>query len=385
VGGNRIYKNYYLKYSLERELSKFNFSPTDTTTENMITEYNDSTLENTIIVAEKIAREWLLSAPVDPTLKVHTEEDAYFKKLYQDQKVSFWTPEEIDLTEDRQQFKQLNSDEQKLVLEVLRFFAPSDLGVMANVSENFSREIQRPWARAFMGLQAGVEAIHSETYDMILRDLLGDNDTRYDHLLDPVNYPEGTRQKLEWVALYSDSKKYHFGVRNMAFNIVEGLFFSASFCIIFWLKKRGLLPGLAYSNDLISKDEGLYLLYGAYCSKILTELRLTETEAHAMMKEALVIEYQYVEDILPVPLLGMNQNLMKQYVDFVADYILVLCKYSKLTGASNPFDFMTLISLDSKTNFFEKRSDYSKVSTPKTDQLAPVFESFKNFSGELEF
>lgn len=276
---------------------------------------------------------------------------------YKKHEASFWTAEEIDLSGDMKDWENLNDGERHFISHVLAFFAASDGIVNENLAVNFMSEVQLPEARCFYGFQIMMENIHSETYALLIDTYIKDpqEKNRLFHAIDTV--PAVTR-KAQWALRWIENGS--FAERLVAFAAVEGIFFSGSFCSIFWLKKRGLMPGLTFSNELISRDEGLHcefacLLYGMLSNK------LTEEAVHGIIRDAVEIEKEFITDALPVALIGMNANLMQQYIEFVADRWLVALGYSKIYNASNPFDFMEMISLQGKTNFFEKRvGDYQK-------------------------
>ncbi|KAG6471951.1 ribonucleoside-diphosphate reductase small chain-like [Zingiber officinale] len=282
-------------------------------------------------------------------------------EFYKKAVASFWTAEEVDLSLDLPHWQhRLSDDERHFISHVLAFFAASDGIVLENLAARFMRDVQLPEARAFYGFQIAIENIHSEMYSLLLDTYIKDHEekSRLFHAIDTV--PAVTR-KAEWALRWIDFSG-SFAERLVAFACVEGIFFSGSFCAIFWLKKRGLMPGLTFSNELISRDEGLHcdfacLLYGLLRSK------LSEDRVRAIIADAVDIEREFVCSALPVALVGMNGDLMSQYIEFVADHLLVALGYSKMYGVANPFDWMEIISLQGKTNFFEKRvGEYQKAS-----------------------
>lgn len=287
-------------------------------------------------------------------------------QMYKQQVACFWTAEEIDMSQDIRDWKdKLNDDERHFIKYVLAFFAASDGIVLENLIENFSNEVQVPEIRAYYGFQAAMENIHSETYSLQIDTYITD-DKEKQHLFNAMHEVPCVKEKATWAIQYIENKEATFAQRLIAFSIVEGIFFSASFCAIFWLKKRGLMPGLCFANELISRDEGLHtdfacLLYAKYIQN-----QLPEQKVHTMFKEAVKIEVKFATDAIPVKLIGMNADLMGQYVEFVADRLLVQLGYNKLFNSSNPFDFMDMISLQGKTNFFEKRvGEYQKAGVMK--------------------
>jgi ribonucleoside-diphosphate reductase subunit M2 len=279
--------------------------------------------------------------------------------MYKKAEASFWTAEEIDLAADLQDWEKLTSNERHFVSHVLAFFAASDGIVNENLAANFATEIQSAEARCFYGFQIAVENIHSETYSLLIDTYIRDA-TEKTHLLTAIDTVPCVQKKARWALQWCERNYSSFAERCIAFAAVEGIFFSGSFCAIFWLKKRGLMPGLAFSNELISRDEGLHcdfacLLYSKLINKLPQE-RVLE-----IIRDAVAIEQEFVVDALPVELIGMNSGLMCQYIEFCADRLLVALGCHKHFKATNPFDFMDMISLQGKTNFFEKRvGEYAK-------------------------
>ncbi len=272
---------------------------------------------------------------------------------------SFWTAEEIDLAQDLTDWNdKLNADEKHYVQNVLAFFAASDGIVNENLAENFLKEVQYPEAKSFYGFQIAIENIHSETYSLLIDTYIKDEKEK-DRLFNAIDTVPSVKKKADWALKWIESDS--FAERLIAFAAVEGIFFSGSFCSIFWLKKRGLMPGLAFSNELISRDEGLHcefacLLHNKYVQNKVSPERITQ-----IITEAVEIEKEFVTDSLPVSLIGMNAKLMQQYIEFVADYWLVELGCKKVFNVDNPFDFMDMLSLQNKGNFFEKRvSEYQK-------------------------
>jgi len=286
-------------------------------------------------------------------------QDQQIWDMYKKHVASFWTAEEIDLSTDIQDWKKLNSNEQRFIKHVLAFFAASDGIVLENLLENFGLDVQLPEARCFYAFQAAMENIHSETYSLLIDTLVKD-EMEKTQLFTAMHSMECVKLKANW-ALEWMAEHASFGQRLIAFAAVEGIFFSGSFCALFWLKKRGLMPGLTFSNELISRDEGLHtdfacLLYGKLMKKVPQHL------AHMIIKSAVKAEQKFVEDSLPVSLIGMNSTRMKQYIEFVADRLCHALGYEKIWKVSNPFEWMEMISLQGKTNFFERRvGEYAKA------------------------
>jgi ribonucleoside-diphosphate reductase beta chain len=287
-------------------------------------------------------------------------------EAYKTSEQLFWTAEEIDLAQDLTDWNdKLNDDERHYVKMVLAFFAASDGIVNQNLAQNFVNEVQYPEAMFYYGFQIMMENIHSETYSLLIDTYIKDNDER-DKLFNAIQHIPSIMKKAEWALKWIDSP--NFTERLVAFAAVEGIFFSGSFCSIYWLKKRGLMPGLAFSNELISRDEGMHckfatLLYNKHITNKLSEERVKQ-----IICEAVEIEKEFVSESLPVSLIGMNAKLMKEYIEFVADFWLIELGCSKVYGTQNPFDFMDMLSLQGKTNFFEKRvGEYKKATDREFD------------------
>jgi ribonucleoside-diphosphate reductase beta chain len=280
-------------------------------------------------------------------------------KMYKQAEASFWTAEEIDLQQDLTDWEnKLNDDEKHFIKHVLAFFAASDGIVNENLAENFLAEVQYTEAKFFYGFQISIENIHSETYSLLIDTYIKDSAEKAS-LFNAIETLDCVKKKGNWALRWID--KGSFAERLVAFAAVEGIFFSGSFCSIFWLKKRGLMPGLTFSNELISRDEGLHcdfacLLYNNLVNK------LSQETVIEIIKDAVVYEKEFVTDAIPVRLIGMNADLMCQYIEFVADRLLVALNCPKVYETANPFDFMEMISLQGKTNFFEKRvAEYQKA------------------------
>lgn len=280
--------------------------------------------------------------------------------FYKKAEASFWTAEEIDLSPDLIDWEnKLNDDERHFIKHVLAFFAASDGIVNENLAENFVAEVQYTEAKFFYGFQIAMENIHSETYSLLIDTYIKDSKEK-NQLFNAIETMDCVRKKADWALRWIDEG--NFAERLIAFAAVEGIFFSGSFCSIFWLKKRGLMPGLSFSNELISRDEGLHcdfacLLYNNHLNNKLS----TET-VKSIILDAVEIEKEFILESLPVKLIGMNSDLMSQYIEFVADRLLAELGCEKVFNVSNPFDFMDMISIQGKTNFFEKRvGEYQKA------------------------
>ncbi len=298
--------------------------------------------------------------------------------MYKKQLSVIWFAEEVDLSKDKDDYlKRLTEGERHFVKHVLGFFAGSDGIVMENLALRFMREVQWPEAKFFYSAQNQLECVHSETYSLLIDTLIDDKDEKKQTLQSINNFP-AVKHKADWALQWIENKEASFQTRLLAFAAVEGIFFSGSFCAIFWLKKRGLMPGLCVSNELISRDEGLHtdaacLLYSKLNHK------LTATEALSIVESAVAIEKEFVTEALPVSLIGMNATLMCQYIEYVADRLLLQLGYEKRWATPNPFDFMERISLESKDNFFEKRvTTYAKASVGK-DMSKMVFSTEEDF------
>lgn len=278
---------------------------------------------------------------------------------YKKSVASFWTVEEVDLTQDLTDWEKLTADEKHFIKHVLAFFAASDGIVNENLVLNFMREVQIPEARCFYGFQVAIENIHSEMYSLLIDTYIKDNKEK-DYLFHALRNLDCVSKKGQWALRWIDNAP-SFAHRLIAFAAVEGIFFSGSFCSIFWLKKRGLMPGLAFSNELISRDEGMHCDFACLLFSMMNE-KPAPAEVEAIITEAVAFEKEFVTDALPVSLIGMNAELMTQYIEFVADRLLVALGNDKVYGTANPFPWMDMISIQGKTNFFEKRvGDYQKA------------------------
>lgn len=304
----------------------------------------------------------------------HNDIWEYYKKA----EASFWTAEEIDLSQDLKDWDNLNDGERHFISHILAFFAASDGIVNENLAENFLAEVQYTEAKFFYGFQIAIENIHSETYSLLIDTYIKDT-VEKNKLLHAIDTMDLVKIKADWALRWIENG--NFQERLIAFAAVEGIFFSGSFCSIFWLKKRGLMPGLSFSNELISRDEGLHcdfacLLYNNHIMNKLPEATVIE-----IIKDAVAIEKEFVTEALPVKLIGMNADLMCQYIEFVADRLLQELGCPRIFNSTNPFDFMELISLQGKTNFFEKRvAEYQKAGVMQNDENdAPKFSLDEDF------
>ena len=286
-------------------------------------------------------------------------------EMYKKQIDCFWRAEEIDLSKDLTNWESLNADERHFISMILAFFAASDGIVLENLASRFMSEIQVSEARAFYGFQIAMENIHSETYSLLIETYIKDKEEK-SRLFNAIEHFPCIKKKSDWAQKWIHDNRSSFATRLVAFACVEGIFFSGAFCSIYWLKKRGLMPGLTFSNELISRDEALHcefaiLLYSKLLKKI------DKARIHELIKEAVDIETEFICEALPCRLIGMNSEMMSQYIRFVADRLCVQLGYKKIYNVSNPFDFMELISLEGKTNFFEKRNDSYALANKKSD------------------
>lgn len=297
-------------------------------------------------------------------------------EMYKKQQASFWVVDEIDLASDLKDWESLNDDERHFIKYVLAFFAASDGIVLENLAQNFSCEVQIPEVRCFYGFQLMMENIHSETYSLLIDTYIQDKAEK-DFLFNAIENIETVKKKAEW-AMKWINKNDSFAERLIAFSAVEGIFFSGSFCAIFWLKKRSLLPGLSFSNELISRDEGMHTDFACLLYKYIQN-KVPNDRIYEIIWEAVSIEHEFVSESLPVELIGMNSKLMMQYIEFVADRLLFTLGVPKYYNSTNPFEWMDMISLQGKTNFFEKKvSEYQKagVMQKKEDKKFALDQDF---------
>lgn len=280
-------------------------------------------------------------------------------KMYKQAQASFWTVEEVDLSKDLVHWDRLKAEEKHFISHILAFFAASDGIVNENLVQRFCQEVQVPEARSFYSVQILIETVHSEMYSMLINTYIRDLKER-DYLFNAIQTMPCVKRKADWALQWINDSKSSFGERIVAFAAVEGIFFSGSFAAIYWLKKRGLMPGLTYSNELISRDEGLHCNFACLLYSYLVK-KPSEDRVKDIITKAVSIEQEFLTEALPVDLIGINCSLMKQYIEFVADRLLTDLQLEKIYNAENPFDFMESISLEGKTNFFEKRvAEYQK-------------------------
>jgi ribonucleoside-diphosphate reductase subunit M2 len=319
----------------------------------------------------------------DPLLSEDTKRYVIFPikrddvwKMYKKSEANFWTTEELDLSKDLKDFNKLNENERYFIENILAFFAASDGIVNENLVERFCKDVQLLEAKFFYGFQIAMENIHSETYSLLIDTYVKDT-MKKQKLFNAIDTIPSVQKKADWALKWISDKESTFGTRVIAFAAVEGIFFSGSFCSIFWLKKRGLMPGLCFANELISRDEGLHtefavLMYSMLKDKPSKELILK------IIKEAVELEKEFITESLPCNLIGMNMDLMKQYIEYVSDRLLLMLGLDKVYNSSNPFPWMELISVQGKTNFFEKRvGEYSNIAGSETENN--VFELDDDF------
>ncbi len=325
-----------------------------------------------------------MSTPIEPILQENPNRFVLFPiqhddiwNFYKKSEASFWTAEEIDLHQDLSDWEnKLNDDEKHFIKHVLAFFAASDGIVNENLADNMVTDVQYTEAKFFYGFQIMMENIHSETYSLLIDTYIKDNADK-DYLFNAIEHMPCVAKKAEWALRWIDNGS--FAERLIAFAAVEGIFFSGSFCSIFWLKKRGLMPGLTFSNELISRDEGMHCDFACLLYNEHIQNKLDKSVIEGMITDSVEIEKEFVSDALPVGLIGMNSVLMCQYIEFVADRLLESLGNDKVYNVENPFPWMELISLQGKTNFFEKRvGDYQKsgVMADKDKQVFSLDEDF---------
>ena len=297
-------------------------------------------------------------------------------KQYKKAEANFWTTEELDLSKDLKDFNTLSDNEKYFIENVLAFFAASDGIVNENLVERFCNEVKLLEAKFFYGFQIAMENIHSETYSLLIDTYVKDLNKKH-KLLNAIDEIPSVKKKADWALKWINDDTSSFGTRVIAFAAVEGIFFSGSFCSIFWLKKRGLMPGLCFSNELISRDEGLHTEFAVLMYSMLENKPSKETVLQ-IIQEAVELEKEFITESLPCDLIGMNKDLMKQYIEYVSDRLLLMLGIEKVYNVTNPFDWMELISVQGKTNFFEKRvGEYSNiVNTDNKDNVFALDDDF---------
>lgn len=291
--------------------------------------------------------------------------------MYKKAVSSFWTVEEIDLSKDLDDFNKLTENERKFIKNILAFFSSSDTIVNINLGERFLNEVQILEAKFFYAFQMTIENIHSETYSLLIDTYFKDPQEKHESF-NAIQYIPCIQKKAEWCFKWINDKQSTFAQRLLAFAIVEGVFFSGAFCSIFWLKERGMMPGLAFSNELISRDEGMHVEFAILLYSMIKQ-RLPEETVHQIVKEAVEVEKNFIIESIPCSLLGMNSDLMSIYIEFVADRLLSQLNYNKIWNVANPFPFMERISIETKSNFFESRvSQYSKANVGNKQQHSEI-------------
>jgi ribonucleoside-diphosphate reductase subunit M2 len=295
--------------------------------------------------------------------------------MYKKQVDCFWRAEEIDLTKDLKHWESLTPDEKYFLSMILAFFAASDGIVLENLGLRFMNDVQVSEARAFYGFQIAMENIHSQTYSLLIETYIKDNEEK-DKLFRALENFECIKKKGDWAQKWIKDNRSSFATRLIAFACVEGIFFSGAFCSIYWMKKRGLMPGLTFSNELISRDEALHCEFAVLLySKLVNKVK--KSRVYEIIKEAVEIEMEFICEALPCRLIGMNSQMMTQYIQYCADRLCVQLGYDKIYQVSNPFDFMELISLEGKVNFFEKYNDsYALATKTKDDNTFEFSEDF---------
>jgi len=320
---------------------------------------------------------------MDPLLSEDTKRYVIFPikrddvwKMYKKSEANFWTTEELDLSKDLKDFNELNDNERYFIENILAFFAASDGIVNENLVERFCKDVQLLEAKFFYGFQIAMENIHSETYSLLIDTYVKDI-AKKNKLFNAIETIPSVQKKADWALKWINDEKSTFGTRVIAFAAVEGIFFSGSFCSIFWLKKRGLMPGLCFANELISRDEGLHTEFAVLMYSMLKDKPSKETILE-IVKEAVELEKEFITESLPCNLIGMNMDLMKQYIEYVSDRLLLMLGLDKVYNSLNPFPWMELISVQGKTNFFEKRvGEYSNIAGSEKENN--VFELDDDF------
>ena len=296
-------------------------------------------------------------------------------KMYKKQVDCFWRAEEIDLTKDLKDWDSLNVEEKYFISMILAFFAASDGIVLENLALRFMKDVQLSEARAFYGFQMAMENIHSQTYSLLIETYIKDT-VEKDKLFNAIENFPCIKKKSDWAQKWINDNRSSFATRLVAFACVEGIFFSGAFCSIYWLKKRGLMHGLTFSNELISRDEALHCEFAILLYNKLLK-RIEKARIHEIIKEAVEIETEFICNALPCRLIGMNADLMTQYIQFVADRLCLQLGYKKIYNVANPFDWMELISLDGKTSFFERRlGDYALANKGGANEAFVLNEDF---------
>jgi len=302
-------------------------------------------------------------------------QDQSIWQMYKKQIDCFWRAEEIDLSKDLGDWERLQNDEQYFISMILAFFAASDGIVLENLASRFMGEVQLSEAKAFYGFQIAMENIHSETYSLLIDTYIKDREEKT-KLFEAIDNFPCIKKKADWAIKWIQDKRSSFATRLIAFACIEGIFFSGAFCSIYWLKKRGLMPGLTFSNELISRDEALHTEFAILLYSKLNK-KVNKAKVVEIIKDAVEIEKEFICEALPCRLIGMNSDLMCQYIEFVSDRLAVQLGYEKIYNTKNPFDFMDMISIEGKTNFFEKRvAEYAMADKTKNDDVFDFGDDF---------
>ncbi len=334
---------------------------------------NDLVNSDTVKKQDHVKQDPLLT-PNDKRYVMFPISEPRIWDLYKKQMDSFWRAEELDLSKDLVDWKtKLNDDEKHFVSMVLAFFAASDGIVLENLACRFMMDVQLPEARAFYGFQIAMESIHSESYSLLIDTYIQDKEQKMKLFHGIENYP-CIKKKADWAKKWIGDHRSSFATRLVAFAVVEGIFFSGSFCAIYWLKKRGLMPGLTFSNELISRDEALHCEFAVLLHSLLAK-KCNKQKVYEIIREAVEIEKSFICDALPCRLIGMNSMLMSQYIEFVADRLILQLGFDSIFKTSNPFEFMELISVERKVNFFESRlGEYALANKSKSDDLFDIVD-----------
>jgi ribonucleoside-diphosphate reductase beta chain len=326
-----------------------------------------------------MSSELLLSEDTDRLTIFPIQNDAVWN-MYKKALSSFWTAEEIDLSKDIDDFNKLNDNERMFIKHILAFFSSSDTIVNINLAERFITEVQLLEAKFFYAFQMTIENIHSETYSLLIDTYFKDAQEKHESF-NAIKYIPCVKKKAEWCFKWINDHNSSFAQRLLAFAIVEGVFFSGAFCSIFWLKERGLMPGLSFSNELISRDEGMHVEFAVLLYSMIKN-KLPQDTVHEIMKEAVQVEKNFITESIPCSMLGMNKELMSVYIEFVADRLLSQLDYEKIWNSANPFPFMERISIETKSNFFESRvSQYSKANVGNKQEHHEI----RKFTLDAEF
>jgi ribonucleoside-diphosphate reductase subunit M2 len=323
---------------------------------------------------EQIINEPLLN-PNDNRFVMFPIKDKEVWDMYKKQVDCFWRAEEIDLSKDTADWQTLAPEEKQFISQILAFFAASDGIVLENLATRFMSDVQLAEARAFYGFQIAMENVHSETYSLLIDTYIKDREEKTNLFQAMDNFP-CIKKKADWAIKWIHDKRSSFATRLVAFACIEGIFFSGAFCSIYWLKKRGLMPGLTFSNELISRDEALHTEFAVLLYSKLNK-QVSKSKVIEIIKDAVEIEKEFICEALPCRLIGMNSELMCQYIEFVADRLIVQLGHDKIYNSKNPFDFMEMISIEGKTNFFEKRvAEYALADKTKSDDVFEFGDDF---------